>query len=235
MVLASSGWVAATVMVVGGVVWLRPYPATAEAVAAITGVPGVAVSDGSTGIVLAPEEARAGFVFQPGARVDARAYVPMLTRVAQAGYLVVIVKQPLGIGFLAVDAPTAARRDHPAVSTWAVGGHSLGGVVAASYAAKSEVAGLVLWASYPSSSLADRTGLLVTSIYGTEDGLTTRAKLDSSKAMLPPTTSYVAIRGAIHAYFGDYGLQAGDGAATVSREIAQDAIVAATVALLERL
>jgi len=38
----------------------------------------------------------------------------------------------------------------------------------------------------------------------------------------------------VHAYFGDYGEQAGDGIPTVSREQAQTAIVDATLALLAR-
>ena len=41
----------------------------------------------------------------PGAKVDPRAYVPLLTEVSAAGYLVVIVKEPYDIGFLATGEP----------------------------------------------------------------------------------------------------------------------------------
>ena len=42
------------------------------------------------------------------------------------------------------------------------------------------------------------------------------------------------IEGAVHSFFGDYGDQPGDGTPTIDREGAQDQIVAATLALLER-
>ena len=43
------------------------------------------------------------------------------------------------------------------------------------------------------------------------------------------------IVGGVHAYFGDYGTQSGDGTATISRADAQAQIQAASLALLERL
>ena len=50
--------------------------------------------------------------FQPGARVDPRAYAAILRPLAESGHVVVIVKQPLGIAFLAtgaLDADNSAR------------------------------------------------------------------------------------------------------------------------------
>ena len=44
---------------------------------------------------------------------------------------------------------------------------------------------------------------------------------------------YVAIRGGNHSYFGDYGMQAGDGIPTVSRDVAASQIVAATLAAMD--
>ena len=156
---------------------------------------------------------------------------------ARAGYLVVIVKQPFDIGFTALDAPAAVVAAHPEVRQWAVGGHSLGGVAASSYAGghRPHVTGLLLWASYPLGSLAGDTGLTVTSVSGTRDGLATPADIEASKASLPPSTTYVAIDGGIHAYFGDYGPQSGDGTPTTDRATAQAAIVAASTDLLASL
>lgn len=223
-----------TALVLGALVWLRPFAAAPEAVAAMRGADGVALADTATRITLTPARApRAGLVFQPGARVDPRAYVPLLTRVAASGFLVVIVKQPLGIGFLATGESAAVRRDHPEVTRWAVGGHSLGGVVSAADAGRPDVAGLVLWASYPASSLADRSGLAVMSISGSQDGLSTPATIQAARTLLPSTTTYVVVDGAVHAYFGDYGPQPGDGTPTVAREPAQARIVEATVVLLD--
>jgi pimeloyl-ACP methyl ester carboxylesterase len=173
-------------------------------------------------------------VFQPGAKVDPRAYVPLLRQVAAQGYLVVIVQQPYDIGFLAVADPGNVISSNPTVARWAVGGHSLGGVAAAAYAGRqgSNVRGLLLWAAYPVGSLADRTDLVVASVSGTADGLTTPSDIEESRANLPPSTQFTAVEGAVHAYFGDYGEQSGDGTPTVDRGTAQQQIVAASTRFL---
>ncbi|HET7801266.1 MAG TPA: alpha/beta hydrolase [Humibacillus xanthopallidus] len=228
----------ATVVVVGSLVWLVPFSATPPAIAAMSGTSGVRVTDATTTITLTPETGSAtrGLVFQPGARVDPRAYVPLLTEVSRSGVLVVIVKQPFDIGFLAIDAPAAAIAAHPEVRTWAVGGHSLGGVAASSYAGShtDTVRGLVLWASYPLGSLA-QSGLKVASISGSADALATPADIDASRVDLPGDTAYTVVEGGVHAFFGDYGEQPGDGTPGVSREDAQRQIVEATAALMASL
>jgi hypothetical protein len=49
---------------------------------------------------------------------------------------------------------------------------------------------------------------------------------------LPPGTTYTVIQGAVHADFGDYGAQPGDGAASIDHADAQAQIAAATTDLL---
>ena len=93
----------------------------------------------------------------------------------------------------------------------------------------------MFWASYPVGSLSGRTDLHVASIYGTADALATPASIDASRADLPPSTVFTPIEGGIHAYFGDYGPQSGDGTPTVGRDEAQRQIVAATDTLLTSL
>ena len=222
-------------IVVGGLAWsLRPLPATGIAVAAMADGPGVTVTQTSTRISLVPtQETRpAELIFYPGGLVDPRAYANILRPIAQAGYPVTIVKPPLGFAFLA-GAPEAGLEANQATI---VGGHSLGGVAAAlDVADGAGVDGLLLWASFPAESIADRTGLATMSIYGSQDALTTPADVAESMADLPPSTMFVEIEGAVHSYFGDYGDQRGDGVPTISREAAQAQIVAATVALLNRI
>jgi hypothetical protein len=46
---------------------------------------------------------------------------------------------------------------------------------------------------------------------------------------------FTQVPGAVHAFFGDYGPQAGDGTPTVDRATAQRQIVAATEDLLDGL
>ncbi|KRF00123.1 hypothetical protein ASG88_12090 [Nocardioides sp. Soil777] len=225
-----------TLVVVGSLLWLRPFPASPTALDAMDGSPEVRVTSSATRITLTPTAGapRTGLVLQPGARVDPRAYVPLLTRVSAAGVLVVVVKQPLAIGFTAIGAPGDVIDDHPEVEEWSVGGHSLGGVVASVYAEDhpDEVGGLLLWASYPLDSLADRTDLAVASVSGTNDGLATPADIEASRADLPASATFVAVEGATHAFFGDYGDQPGDGTPTISRADAQEQIAEASIALV---
>lgn len=228
-----------TLVVLGALVWLRPFAATPAAVAAMSGSAEVRITDAPAHIIITPTGATPtrGLIFQPGARVDPRAYVPMLSQVSREGVLVVVVKQPFNIGFLAMTAPHAFIDRHPEVTSWVIGGHSLGGVVAATFAHDHPgvVKGLVLWASYPVGSLAGRTDLAVASVSGSRDGFTTPADVEASKALLPGDTAYTRVDGAVHSFFGDYGEQPGDGTPTVGRAQAQQQIVEATVALMDGL
>lgn len=88
-------------------------------------------------------------------------------------------------------------------------------------------------AGYPVNNMADRVGLEVTSVSATEVGLATVSDIDDSVAELPPSTRFVPVVGAIHSYFGDYGLQSGDGTPSISREEAQAQIADASVGFLD--
>ncbi|AMD88189.1 hypothetical protein AXF14_12110 [Actinomyces radicidentis] len=56
-----------------------------------------------------------------------------------------------------------------------------------------------------------------------------------TRNLLPAGTRFVEVDGAVHADFGDYGPQDGDGEPTTSRTSAQEQIVAASQALLSGL
>lgn len=177
-----------------------------------------------------------GFIIYPGGRVDPRAYAPQARAIAAQGYLVVIVPMPLHLAVFGSDRATQVIERFPGIEHWAIGGHSLGGAMAAQYAAKhpDQVQGLVLWAAYPAKSndLSAST-LKVTSISATLDGLATAKKIEASKALLPKKTTWVTIEGGNHAQFGWYGAQSGDHPATISREEQQAQVVRATVKLLK--
>lgn len=169
-----------------------------------------------------------GFIFYPGGKVDYLAYAPVLHRIAEAGYLVVDVPMPFD---LAVIAPNKAERviaAYPEIETWVIGGHSLGGAMAArfTYEHPSLIDGLALWAAYPAddNSLAD-SGLPVLSLYGTLDGVAPFRRIERRFDLLPADTMYVALEGGNHAQFGYYGPQNRDNAAAISQEAQQDLIV----------
>lgn len=219
---------------VAGLLWLNPFPyQPSGAEGQTTGT----ITEDATTITLAPEgKARAGLVFYPGARVDARAYQDILGPLANAGYLVVILKVPLGIPLLDISQARGAMDNHPDITSWAVGGHSLGGVSAASFAASNrDVSGLLLFASYPAESLAGSVDLSVLSISGSNDGLTTPDKISASKALLPPATGFATVQGGVHAFFGDYGEQPGDGTPGISRQEAQQQIATESIRFMDRL
>jgi hypothetical protein len=230
------GRIAVTVLAIAWIAliaWLKPHTAVEPALAAMESNSALTVVESATDIVLEPSAGGSapGVFFQPGALVDARAYAAVLRPLAEAGHTVVIAKQPLGIGFLGLGAFDGARTQHPEVTSWVVGGHSLGGTVAAVEATAdgaTDVSGLLLFASYPATDISD-ANLSVASISGTEDGLSTPAKIEESRANLPGDTLFVVIDGASHAQFGSYGLQAGDGSPTISNEDARQQIADASV------
>jgi hypothetical protein len=54
------------------------------------------------------------------------------------------------------------------------------------------------------------------SIYGSEDGVMNREKYDKYKTNLPSDFTEEIIAGGNHAGFGMYGIQEGDGSATIT-------------------
>lgn len=180
-------------------------------------------------------DARVGYIFYPGGRVQPEAYAPMARAIAEAGYLVVIVRAPLDLAFFDVGAAGRVMDVHPQVSHWVVGGHSLGGVAAASFAKANpdRVDGLALLASYPAPfDDLSQMPFEAVSIYGSRDGLADEASIRESIARLPIGARLVRIEGGNHAYFGWYGPQAGDNEALITREEQMAQVVSATLQLL---
>lgn len=191
-------------------------------------------------LVFRPEDSNpdVGLVFYPGARVDYRAYAPAARAIAEQGFLVVVPPMPLNLAVLAPNLAADIQSAFPEIHQWAVGGHSLGGAMAAQFAAQNpqKVQGLVLWAAYPpsASDLSDAP-LQVVSVYGSLDGLASTGKILASHDLLPDTTRWVEIDGGNHAQFGWYGPQSGDQSATITRPAQQQQAIAATVDLLRAL
>jgi len=226
--------------VVGFVIWgSTPQAATDVALQALVSDSAVTVTtDGWITFSPAGPAPLAGLIVYPGGHVDPRAYAPLARHIAARGYRVVIVPMPLALAVLGADRALEVMEQDPSIETWAVGGHSLGGAMAArfAYTHPEAVDGLVLWAAYPAST-DDLSGfeLVVTSIYGTLDGLTTGSKIDASRLLLPAATRWVPIEGGNHAQFGDYGVQAGDNLPAITAEEQQALAADATLAVLQAL
>ena len=228
-------------LLIGGIgfVWWAAQTAAAlpEALAALQsdGVVEVAVTPWLT---FTPVERTptVGFILYPAARVDPRAYAPAARAIAAGGYLVVIPPMPLNLAVLAPGRAAAVMAAYPAITAWALGGHSLGGAMAVNYVAAhpGQVDTLILWAAYPtaSDSLAERTDLTVYSIYAANDGMATVAEIDATRAYLPADTVYVPITGGNHGQFGWYTFLEGDNVATISHADQQAQVIDVTLTAL---
>jgi hypothetical protein len=207
---------------IGFIAWgMTPLGPTTEAMAAMESDGVVTVEDNGNFIVFTPTATTpiSGFILYPGGHVDYRSYAPIAREIASRGYLVSIVEMPLSLAVFGVDKADDVIAAHPEMRYWVIGGHSLGGSMAASYAKNNpgEVQGLVLWASYPADSDdLSQTELKGLTTYGSNDLVLTMDNFNATLPLLPPGAVMQVIEGGNHAQFGNYGPQPGDGTATIS-------------------
>jgi dienelactone hydrolase len=160
-----------------------------------------------------------GFIFYPAGKVDYRAYAPLMKMIANEGYFVVVMPVPLNFAVFDINAAARIQAQYPEIKNWFVGGHSLGGVAASSYAASHpSISGLVLLASTPANDLVKINNVPTILIYGTNDGLFLLEDVNASRVLLPDDTKFITIDGGNHAQFGSYGFQSGDNEASISAE-----------------
>ena len=192
-------------------------PAALEAFAPV-GVIGAETTEAGDR-VFGPKDAAVGFIFYPGGKVDSLAYVPLMRALTEKGVLCVLVEMPFHLAVFDMDAAEGIQRQYPEVERWYIGGHSLGGSMAASYAATcpEDYEGLVLLGSYSTADLS-ASGLQVLSVYGSEDTVLNRENYEENKANLPKDFTEIVLEGGCHAYFGMYGAQDGDGVPTITQE-----------------
>ncbi len=184
-----------------------------------------------------PAEARTGLIFYPGALVAPEAYAPLMDTLAAGGMLCVLLRVPGNLALLSPGAAQGVREDYPALTHWLIGGHSMGGVAAAAWAAEhsADFEGLVLLASYPDSDLR-QSGLRVLSVRGTEDGVLNMGRYEAARELLPADARELVLQGGCHAGFACYGPQRGDGVPALAPEaqIAQTAAAIGELAELTR-
>ena len=205
-----------------GICWMYAadfYHADDVAVAAMSSAADVTVEQKGNPLAFIPENAETGLIFYPGGKVEYTAYAPLMRALADNGVLGVLVRMPLNLAVLDMNAADGIPEQYPQIRHWYIGGHSLGGSMAASHAAKNTSAydGLVLLASYSTADLST-SGLSVISIYGSEDGVLNMEKYSEYRRNLPAAFEEHIIEGGCHAGFGSYGPQDGDGVPTITGE-----------------
>lgn len=163
-------------------------------------------------IAFMPQEAIAGLIFYPGGKVEYTAYAPLLHGLAEEGVLCVLCKMPCNLAVLAPDAAEGVQEKFAEIENWYMGGHSLGGSMAAVYAAEhtDDYRGLILLAAYSTKDISS-SGLKTISVYGTQDGVLNMEKYKENLTNLPADRKEYIMEGGCHAQFGCYGKQDGDG------------------------
>ncbi|MDO4746172.1 MAG: alpha/beta hydrolase [Bacillota bacterium] len=170
-------------------------------------------------IAFIPQDPKAGFIFYPGGKVEAASYEPLMTALAKHGILCILTEMPANLAVLDVKAADGLFELYEDIDAWYIGGHSLGGSMAASYASDraDQLNGVVLLGSYSTADLK-QTGLEVLTIYGSEDKVLNKMKYEENLANLPKGYAEFIIDGGCHAGFGMYGPQDGDGKPEITAE-----------------
>lgn len=223
------------------IMWPDPLRPSADAV-----VPGVApvsvriaaYREVGGGVEVAPSDGNADtlLILIPGGSVRPHAYTWIGVALAPIGVRTIVPAMPLDLALLAprrVDALLGRRLDGERRVVLA--GHSLGGHVGAAWleGRPDAVDALVLLGAYPGRNVDLSTLDLPTLVLAAEhDGLATRREIEAGLARLPGRAGVEVIDGAVHAFFGRYGTQRGDGLPTVPRARAENEIAGALEAFI---
>lgn len=187
-------------------------------------------------------EAETLLVFYPGGLVRPQAYEWLGRALAARGVQTVIPAFPLDLAVTGIGRADGLIAQYGQGKRVVIAGHSLGGAMAAQYAAMAAqyaannadaLAGLILMAAYPAGnvSLKDRT-LPVLSLLAEQDGVAAPDDVRGGLDRLPEGTTLTVIPGAVHSFFGRYGPQKGDGLPTVTHAQAEEEILNAVQAFL---
>ena len=149
-------------------------------------------------------------IFYPGANVEYTAYLPLMDQLADIGITCYLMKMPFNMAILDVNRADKVLENHEDEHRiWMIGGHSMGGAMASQYAAENQdkIDGLILLGAYPYKE------------YPLENTLTIYGSLNTSvEEKLDYDTNVFVLEGGNHAYFGNYGEQAGDSVGEITRE-----------------
>lgn len=237
LLAAGFGYLAATVV---------PDPLRPSADATVRGVPAATVRIGAYrgrggGIEIAPADGEAAvlLILYPGGLVRPHAYAWLGVALAPVGIRTLIPTMPLDLAVLGRDrAGSLARSMRNGERGVVLAGHSLGGTMAAWYAARNPgtIDGLILMGAYPPPGVDLAGQDLPTLLLAAEfDGLATLEEVREGRARLPEGTGLEVIGGAVHSFFGRYGPQRGDGLPTVPRSVAEAEIAGSVEAFLASL
>lgn len=184
-------------------------------------------------------------VFIPGGLVDPFVYACWIEKLVERSpeFAVLLMKYPSNLAISNIGKASKIINEFENVNHWIIGGHSLGGVVAATLVSDypDSFDGLVLMASWSreATNLSEWEGSVL-SFYASEDQLATAGEVETNSIYLPEGTQlnepggflemtnktyYYEIEGGNHAGFGCYGAQDGDGDATITPVEQQEQLI----------
>jgi len=212
------------------------YHATTVATEAMTDNQNVTITYKDDMAIFTPNEnsKQVGLIFYPGAKVEYTSYAPLMTKLAENGITCVLIKMPFNLAVFNINAANKALNDVSNITSWYISGHSLGGAMASAYAASNtdKLSGIILLGAYPSSDLS-KTDLRLLTMYGSNDEVLNKNKLSETKSNAPSDSLYFEIEGGNHADYGNYGIQKGDGTATISSDEQQTIVTDKIIKFIE--
>ena len=217
----------------GGFIYFGIYThATDHALEFMNGTDLVHVEEISDGYFFNGPGSRDALIFYPGAKIDEKAYAELMVKLAESGIDCFLVKMPLHMAIFGGGKAGSVMEKYE-YPCWYIGGHSLGGAMAAIYMAKNpeNLKGALLLAGYSEEQLPE--GVPIYSIVAENDKVLNWDKYNECKKKWPLMVKEITIKGGNHSQFGDYGLQKGDGEATISCEEQMKQVVEAAVEMIK--
>lgn len=177
-----------------------------------------------------------GLIYYPGGLVDPAAYAVTAQGIADQGYMVFIPKMPLNLAFTGINKADMLIMEYGEIESWVIGGHSLGGAMAAEYAKNNseKLDGLIMYASYPANNndFTDFPIPILCITASNDPGTTGQTAFYED---ISESATLVIIEGGNHKQYADYSFQRNDGIPTITAAEQQDQIIEATVQFLESL
>ena len=168
-------------------------------------------------VISKSENAKIGCIFYPGAKVETKAYLPLMDELARVNIDCFLIDMPFHLAFFDVNAADRIIQANSQIEKWYIAGHSLGGAMASQYAYEHQdtISGLILLGAYPYKE------------YPLDKTLTIYGELDTSvEDKIDYTQNVYVIKGGNHAQFGNYGKQSGDADAKINAKAQQIQAVA---------
>lgn len=193
------------------------YPAEKTATDCLKSNDNVSIIKTSNGLFFDGPGNESALIFYPGAKVEYTSYAPILKNISSECIDTYAVEMPFNLAIFGKNSADYIIKNS-SYTHYFLAGHSLGGVMAASYVNETNRSdGLILFAAYSTNEIEKP----VLSIYGSNDKVLNIEKYAESKELFKNNFTEVIIDGGNHAQFGYYGNQSGDGVAQISPELQQ--------------